>query len=368
MNAKRRLITALCWLLAISLGLGPSWVGTVAAAPAQTNLPQPPPPEPPSEPPPGAGDSSSPPYTPPEPSAGEEGASEPDPYVPPSGDDAAPGEPEEAESPPPMPYGAPSLPALPDPSNVDGGNGVYPAEPGSAGDGQPILPLQIVPQFTGLSVYVDRGCGAVYEAGDPIEFSVAAEWQVFDPAADYWRYLEVWGSTNGAWWHQVIRGQWIEPRDSVSRAGFVGRPVGDELIYARLLDRSGMILDESTCAFTSQEVAVAPDPGPDPGVDGWIECGETQGGYVEAGAEHLWSFAGRRGRQVTITMIGDAGFDTYLELLDPNGRLLRENDDISGSNLSSRLRAVLPRTGDYTIAAHGYEYSEGGYSLSLTCR
>ncbi|MCC6165913.1 MAG: hypothetical protein IT329_01680 [Caldilineaceae bacterium] len=360
MNAKRRLLIAL--LLVISVIVGPLWAGTVTAAPAQAELLQPPPPEPPSEPPPGAGDSGSPPYTPPEPSADDEGASEPDPYVPPSDDDATP---EEAESPPPMPYGAPSLPALPDPSSVEEGNGPYAVNPSGEGWGEGAAMIQAVP-FMDFSVYVDRGCGTVYEAGDSIEFSVAADWEVFDPATDYWRYLEVWGSTNGAWWHQVIRGRWIEPRDSVSRAGFVGRPVGNELIYARLLDRSGIILDESTCAFTSQEVAVVPDP--DPSIDGWIGCGETQSAYVEAGAEHLWSFAGRRGRQVTIMMTGDYGFDTYLELLDPNGRLLHENDDISSNNVNSRLRAILPRTGAYTIAAHGYDYGEGGYTLSLACR
>jgi hypothetical protein len=265
-----------------------------------------------------------------------------------------------------MPYGAPSLPALPDPSSVEAGEGSYPVAPGGLdeGDGPSASVMIVGPTFSDFSVYIDRGCGAVYAAGDSIEFSVAANWEVFNPATEYWRYLEVWGSTNGAWWHQVIRGQWIEPRDSVSRAGFVSRPVGNELIYARLLDRSGMILNESTCTFTSQEVAVGPGPAP----SGWIECGETQSGYVEVGAEHSWSFSGRVGRQVTITMFGDYGFDTYLELFDPNGRLLRENDDIGGSNLNSRIRASLPRTGDYTIVAHGYEYGEGSYQLTLTCR
>lgn len=354
MNAKRRLAITLLFLSMLMVAGGPLWANAVEAAPPQSNVLQPPPPEPPSEPPPGSGNV---PYMPPAESIPEDESEDTEYYILPPQEPV----PEEADSVPAMPSQAPALPALPDPSNVEEGEGVFQLAPGAGmGGGSAIL---MMPAF-GFGVYVDRGCGAVYEVGESIEFSVSADWDVANPAIDHWRYLEVWGSTHGAWWHQVIRGQWIEPRDSVSRAGFVGRPVGNELLYARLLDQSGFVLDEATCVFTSEEV-VAP---PAPPVEEWIGCGETYSAYVNAGDEHVWSFAGRTGQRVTITMLGDFGFDTYLELYDPEGRLMQENDDISRANTNSRIRMNLPRRGVYSIVARGYDYREGGYQLTINCR
>lgn len=365
MNSMRGPKIILLWMLVFVLSGSPFWASVAYATPAPSDLNQPPPPEPPSEPPPGAGGNV--PYTPPEPypppDDGDGGA---EPYIPPADEEGSPDPylppaeeviPEEVEPLPNMPSQAPVLPVLPDPSSAEEGS--YPVEI-DPGDGAYFI-FQ-APTFGEFAVNVDRGCDALYTVGDPIEFSVAAEWQVYDPATQYWRYLEVWGSTNNAWWHQVIPGRWVAPRDSIARGGYISRPVGDELIYARLLDQSGLLLNESTCRFTSQEVNTPPLP-----PASWIGCGETQNSYVEFGAEHVWSFSGNVGRHVVIMLFGGYGFDTYLELLDPYGGLLRENDDISRANLNSRISVVLPYTGVYTIVARGYQHSAGSYSLSLSC-
>jgi hypothetical protein len=213
----------------------------------------------------------------------------------------------------------------------------------------------------GLTISVDQGCGATYNEGESIEFSVSGEWEVVNPNTDWWRYLEVWGSTNGAWWHQVIRGKWIGPREGAYASAWIAAPVGDERLYSRLLDQFGNVLAEANCYYTSQEQTPPPS-------GSWIECGDTVSGYVGAGQEDQWSFYGYSGSRVTISMFGDSGFDTYLELYDPNNIFLGEHDDISDSNKDSKIRVTLPRSGTYTIAAHGYDYREGDYSLSVRCR
>lgn len=378
MDSMRGPKIVLLWMLVFVLSVSPFWASVALAAPTPSDLTQPPPPEPPSEPPPGAGGNV--PDTPPEPyPPSDDGDGGAEPYIPPTDEESSPdpsippdeeATPEEAEPIPAMPYQAPVLPALPDPSSAEEGSGAIALPPGSnpveidpsGGEGEAVYQIVQAPMFREFAVYVDRGCNAIYTVGDSIEFSVAAEWQVYDPATQYWRYLEVWGSTNNAWWHQVIPGRWVAPRDSIARSGYISRPVGDELIYARLLDQSGLVLNESTCRFTSQEVNIPPLP-----PAGWTGCGETQSGYVEFGTEHVWSFSGNAGRHVVITLFGSYGFDTYLELFDPYGGLLRENDDISGANLNSRISVVLPYTGVYTIVAHGYDHSAGSYSLSLSC-
>jgi hypothetical protein len=345
MDVKFRLGTILTLALLLFVSISPLWLMPVSAMTSegltQVDRMQPPP-EAPSEPPPGAGPEEGPPSEPSEPPS--------EPYEPPSDPDTPTSE-EEAvdEPPPPMPSYAPSqAEPLPEPSGESGGGG-----------GE----YYQVQAFSGLTVSVDRGCGATYNEGDSIDFSATGDWEVFDVNTDWWRYLEVWGSTNGAWWHQVISGRWVEPRDSVHRRGWIAAPVGDELLYARFLDRYGNVLAEANCYYTSQTKY---DPPPPSG--SWIECGDTVSGYVGPGQEEEWLFPGDARRRVTISMGGYDGFDTYLELYDPDNRFLREHDDISSSNRNSRIRVTLGYSGVYTIVAHGYDYQEGSYSLSVNCR
>jgi hypothetical protein len=345
MDAKFRLTSVVALALLVSLSMSlygwtPASATTIPGA-VQAALMQPPP-QPPSGPPPGSGSEGgepSPPYEPP---------SEPDTPV--------LDEDEESESAPAMPSVAPyQAEPLPDPSGEAVGAGPV------FDDGLQAYQVQVLPTSSGLTVSVDKGCYATYDEGESIQFSVTGDWDVNNPTTDWWRYLEVWGSTNGDWWHQVVPGRWVQPRESVYRSAWIASPVGDEQIYARFLDQFGTVLAEANCYYTSQEVVQPPS-------DSWIECGDTLSGYVGSGQEDYWYFPGSSGRQVTIWMYGDNGFDTYLELYDPNNTFLQSHDDISSNNKDSIIRQTLSRSGTYTISAHGYDYRAGSYSLYIRCQ
>ena len=70
-------------------------------------------------------------------------------------------------------------------------------------------------------------------------------------------------------------------------------------------------------------------------------------------------FSGGDGQYVTISLESN-DFDPYLILLDPNGRRIGENDDISRTNRNSRLIVTLPLTGEYTAVANSYESGKNG--------
>jgi len=76
-------------------------------------------------------------------------------------------------------------------------------------------------------------------------------------------------------------------------------------------------------------------------------------------------FSGMSGQQISI-YLESSEFDPYLILLDPQGKRISENDDISRSNRNSRLLITLPATGLYTIIANSYEPGKRGtYSLEV---
>ncbi len=349
MDVKFRLtsVVALALLVSLSMSLY-EWIpasATTAPGAVEAALMQPPP-EPPSGPPPGSGS---------------EGGQPSQPYEPPSDSDTPIlDEDEESESTPAMPSVAPyQAEPLPDPSDESvGGGWDFEAEPS---DGLQAYTVQARPAISDLTVSVDQGCGATYDEGESIQFSVSGDWDVNNPNTDWWRYLEVWSSTNGAWWNQIIPGRWVQPRESVYRSAWIASPVGNERIYARFLDQFGTVLAEANCYYTSQEVVQPPS-------GFWIECGEMVSGYVGSGEEEYWSFPGSSGSQVRIWMYGDNGFDTYLELYDPDYNFLKSNDDISSNDTDSIIRQTLSRSGTYTISAHGYKYRAGSYSLYITCQ
>ena len=77
-----------------------------------------------------------------------------------------------------------------------------------------------------------------------------------------------------------------------------------------------------------------------------------------------WTFYGTAGEWVRITMTsGD--MDTYLELRDPSGYFLAEDDDGGGDTNSQIYITSLPSTGTYTIVARGYDGDTGSYELML---
>lgn len=77
------------------------------------------------------------------------------------------------------------------------------------------------------------------------------------------------------------------------------------------------------------------------------------------------TFQGRAGQSVTISLTSP-DFDTYLALLDPDGQLIGEHDDISPSDSNSLLTLNLPRTGTYSVVVNAYERrGRGRYLLGI---
>lgn len=84
------------------------------------------------------------------------------------------------------------------------------------------------------------------------------------------------------------------------------------------------------------------------------------------GFQDLWEFDGRRGQTVMLEM-RSGEFDAYLELRDPDGGLVSENDD-GGDGTDALITATLPANGRYRAVARSYSEREasGFYELTLT--
>lgn len=82
-----------------------------------------------------------------------------------------------------------------------------------------------------------------------------------------------------------------------------------------------------------------------------------------------YSFNGIAGQQIVVAQ-NSTDFDTYLYLLNSNGQVIAENDDIVNGNTNSRIpdsgTFTLPVTGNYIIAASSFNTTSGAYSVSLT--
>lgn len=75
-----------------------------------------------------------------------------------------------------------------------------------------------------------------------------------------------------------------------------------------------------------------------------------------------YTFTGRAGQRIDITM-SSRQIDTYLILLDPDGRDVAQDDD-GGGGTNSRIVATLPADGTYTVFANSYGEGEvGNYTL-----
>lgn len=79
-----------------------------------------------------------------------------------------------------------------------------------------------------------------------------------------------------------------------------------------------------------------------------------------------YTFEGDEGQRVTLTM-ESSEFDTYLVLVDPEGQLLGDNDNVSQQNSNSSLTVTLPVDGTYTVIANGRDNtSQGRYTVNVT--
>jgi Tol biopolymer transport system component len=105
--------------------------------------------------------------------------------------------------------------------------------------------------------------------------------------------------------------------------------------------------------------------GPADAAAGSIEPGASIESELEIGEWEAWTFEGVAGQGVRIRMTsGD--FDSFIELLGPDGSTLTTDDDGAGFPDSLIDRFVLPEAGLYTIIARCLGDQEGGsYRLSL---
>ncbi len=102
-------------------------------------------------------------------------------------------------------------------------------------------------------------------------------------------------------------------------------------------------------------------------VTGTLDYDDVQEGELRDGVGEFWAFEGAEGDFVTISLSSDE-FDTYVELLSPNGAQLANNDDITDENRNSRLdRVQLPTEGTYIIVVRGYlDTARGNYTVTIT--
>jgi hypothetical protein len=266
----------------------------------------------------------------------------PPPPPPPGGSDNVTNDPGATGQQPPQPTGAPTPgKPLPDPN-------LQPVAPTGASASTFAISTDE------LEVVADKGCPSQYKLNDPIQF-IARRGP--STASGYWLYMEIWNSTNNAWWSKLAS-NWVEPGGSISRSGRIAEPVGQEQLYSRLIDQYGNVVQEAWCEYSTSATPVYPS----------IQCNQTDNRNVAINEENKYSFYGVGGRQVQINMVGPNGLDTYVELIAPNGKVVASNDDVNAPwDLNSRIQTVLPTTGTYTILARGFKHQAGQYSLSVFC-
>lgn len=110
-----------------------------------------------------------------------------------------------------------------------------------------------------------------------------------------------------------------------------------------------------------------PTPTQRPG-GGPISIGETRSGAINtSGQVDLWQLSARPGQYVTINLraVSGTALDPYLEVLDPDGVVVRADDD-SGDRLDARITDLpLTRSGTYTLRVTSVGGSVGAYELAL---
>jgi hypothetical protein len=123
----------------------------------------------------------------------------------------------------------------------------------------------------------------------------------------------------------------------------------------------------STGGYTlslTQETPQDPDDGR------WLAYGQSLNGTINPSNDRdTYYFGGTAGRVISIRMNKASGssLDSYLELWNPSGSKVAENDD-GGGDRNSWLVATLSQNGTYRIVARSWNYSSsGGYTISVGC-
>lgn len=80
-----------------------------------------------------------------------------------------------------------------------------------------------------------------------------------------------------------------------------------------------------------------------------------------------YTFEGTQGQKVVVT-VESSEFDTYLAVLNSQGELLGENDDVTQQNSNSELTVTLSASGRYRVVVNAYDpppKGKGKYSLII---
>jgi len=80
-----------------------------------------------------------------------------------------------------------------------------------------------------------------------------------------------------------------------------------------------------------------------------------------------YTFEGTQGQKVVIT-VESSEFDTYLAILNSQGELLGENDDVTQQNSNSELTVTLSASGRYRVVVNAYDpppKGKGKYNLTI---
>ena len=97
---------------------------------------------------------------------------------------------------------------------------------------------------------------------------------------------------------------------------------------------------------------------------GTLETGDYVA-YQDGSLYDEYEIDGIGGQHVKIRL-ESLEFDPYLVLLDPNGNILAQNDDIAPNNYNAYLDLVLPLDGTYRVVANGFDrHSRGQYQLTI---
>jgi serine protease Do len=78
-----------------------------------------------------------------------------------------------------------------------------------------------------------------------------------------------------------------------------------------------------------------------------------------------YTFEGVEGQSVTIRLESEE-FNPYVAILDPQGQLLAENDDVSSSDKNAVITITLPMAGQYRVVVNAYDSTgQGQYRLTV---
>ena len=145
------------------------------------------------------------------------------------------------------------------------------------------------------------------------------------------------------------------------QADWIYGPVTYDRHTRELIERNLSLLTLSVPPTTTSE----PLPPYVPGI-GLMYPNEQVRDFKHPGQPDEWIFFGSKGTSVGVQMTS-RHFDTYLEVIDPDGVVIALNDDHDGTN--SFVSVQLCHTGVYTVIAGSYGYGStqfGEYALLLS--